>query len=663
MIRRGHRRFGLTQRLRVRAVPTACIAAAVALTVVAAQVGVLAAPAAAESTVQASLTQGVANHTTVDGNDFTNTGQISIPDVGVAPGEASPYPSAISVSGLTGNISAVVVTLTGLSYPDPQDLDVLLVGPQANSEILVSGAGGSNPIENVNLDIKDSAGAIMPSTSLVSGSFKPADYPGVDTDSFPSPAPAGPYGAPAPRGTTTLTSTFSGTDPNGTWRLFVVTDGVGVAAGELAGGWRLDFTVMPPPVVVAGASETFTSGGPPVTLDPGLSVTDDSSGTVATASVQIGSTFLSGDTLGFSNQNGITGTYHATTGELDLTGVASIFDYQLALAGVTYSFSGDATSRGTDDSRTISWGFDDGRYSSATATSSLAVTASLCQPGTYSATGLAPCTNAPPGSYDAGVGNVSPTPCTAGTFSSVSGATACTPCPPGTTSGTGATACHALASPTITTTAGAPAGIGLTALSDSAVLAGGMTPSGTLTFALDSTKGVVLYSDAVAVDGNGRYTTLQGSHPGGHVPASVGKYEWHVTYGGDAANHPATAMTSERAIYTFVKTSLSPVPTSPQAPGAIVTFKFALGDGAKPIKASIQSALAASHDVTAMLTGPGKVDVTTNCLWKGSFFECRLRAPRSVTAHKPYRVMAFENLGGGMLPAPGRGNPSTVTFK
>jgi len=172
-----------------------------------------------------------------------------------------------------------------------------------------------------------------------------------------------------------------------------------------------------------------------------------------------------------------------------------------------------------------------------------------------------------------------------------------------------------------------------------------------------------MYSDTVAVDGNGRYTTSKGSHPGGHVPTSVGRYEWHVTYGGDAANFPATAMTGERAVYTFVKTSPNPVPQSPQAPGAIVTFKFALGDGTKPIKASIQSALVASHDVTATLTGPGKVDVTASCAWKGSFIECRLKAPRSVKAHAPYSVKAFENLGGGMLAAPGRGNPSTVTFK
>ena len=42
--------------------------------------------------------------------------------------------------------------------------------------------------------------------------------------------------------------------------------------------------------------------------------------------------------LGFSPnpQNGITGTYNATTGILTLTGVASVDAYQTALESVTY---------------------------------------------------------------------------------------------------------------------------------------------------------------------------------------------------------------------------------------------------------------------------------------------------------------------------------------
>ncbi len=60
------------------------------------------------------------------------------------------------------------------------------------------------------------------------------------------------------------------------------------------------------PVVTAGASVTYNGGGSPVALDGTLNVTDSSSTTLASATISIGSGFLSGDTLNFVNQNGIT---------------------------------------------------------------------------------------------------------------------------------------------------------------------------------------------------------------------------------------------------------------------------------------------------------------------------------------------------------------------
>ena len=53
---------------------------------------------------------------------------------------------------------------------------------------------------------------------------------------------------------------------------------------------------------------TFTGGGGAVTLDAGLSVSDpDSSGTLSSATVTIGSGFLSGDTLNFHQPEWISG--------------------------------------------------------------------------------------------------------------------------------------------------------------------------------------------------------------------------------------------------------------------------------------------------------------------------------------------------------------------
>ena len=60
--------------------------------------------------------------------------------------------------------------------------------------------------------------------------------------------------------------------------------------------------------------------------------------------------------LGFTNQNGITGSYSATTGVLTLSGSSSVANYQTALRSVTYFNSSDNPSQ----TRTISYQVDDG---------------------------------------------------------------------------------------------------------------------------------------------------------------------------------------------------------------------------------------------------------------------------------------------------------------
>ena len=124
------------------------------------------------------------------------------------------------------------------------------------------------------------------------------------------------------------------------------------------------------PTVSAGGTLSFTGGsGAAVTLDPTLTVSDvDSAGNLTGATVSIGS-FLSGDTLNFTNQNSISGTYNAATGVLTLSGTSSTTNYTTALDSITYSFSptnGDPTNAGTDTARTISWTVTDGSTSNGT---------------------------------------------------------------------------------------------------------------------------------------------------------------------------------------------------------------------------------------------------------------------------------------------------------
>ena len=167
------------------------------------------------------------------GTTFSNPGAIVIPGFGTA----TPYPSTINVSGLTGAITEVRVKLNGFNHTYTSDVDMLLVGPQGQKFVLVSDVGSNTPSNDVTLSLYDSAAANMTAAPLASGSYKPTDIPAAP-DSWPDPAPAGPYNSPAPWGASTFASVFNGADPNGNWSLYV-RDQFSPDAGSIAGGWDI----------------------------------------------------------------------------------------------------------------------------------------------------------------------------------------------------------------------------------------------------------------------------------------------------------------------------------------------------------------------------------------------------------------------------------------
>ena len=110
-------------------------------------------------------------------------------------------------------------------------------------------------------------------------------------------------------------------------------------------------------------------------LDASLTLSDADNTTLASATVSIGG-FVTGDTLNFTNQNGISGSYDSGTGVLTLTGSASVANYQAALRTITFSSASDnPTNFGASTSRTISFTANDGTASSTAATSTVNVTA------------------------------------------------------------------------------------------------------------------------------------------------------------------------------------------------------------------------------------------------------------------------------------------------
>ncbi|MFN6962465.1 MAG: FG-GAP repeat domain-containing protein [Pyrinomonadaceae bacterium] len=198
---------------------------------------------------------------------FANTSTIALGDIVAV---ATPYGSTIPVSGLSGVISKVTVTLNGVSHTRPDDIDILLVSPNGRGLVLMSDAGGSQTATNANLTFDD-AGATTIGT-VMTGTYRPTDNVSEGTnDSFASPAPMRPYfqgGSPL--------SVFNGFSPNGEWRLFVVDDGLG-NSGSIAGGWSLDITTVPapPPAQAACAVPSFSPTNFGVGINPtGVAVAD-----------------------------------------------------------------------------------------------------------------------------------------------------------------------------------------------------------------------------------------------------------------------------------------------------------------------------------------------------------------------------------------------------
>src|SRR6185436_8431180 len=167
--------------------------------------------------------------------------------------------------GQSQPVSRATVTLFNMQHSNPDDLDILLVGPGGQSVMLMSDAGGSADISGVSLTFSDSAATSLPdSTQTVSGTFRPTNF-GTD-DALVSPAPAGPYGS--------ALSIFDGASANGTWSLYVYDDNH-PRSGAIAGGWSLSFTTccagnsnIAPTITLSPSPLTYIENSAPLIIDP-----------------------------------------------------------------------------------------------------------------------------------------------------------------------------------------------------------------------------------------------------------------------------------------------------------------------------------------------------------------------------------------------------------
>ena len=181
---------------------------------------------------------------------FCSTGGITLADGPSPPTVSVPYPSVINVSGFTLPAVLEQVNFT-ISHVFADDVDMLLVGPGGQNAIIMSDVGGGVDVTNLLLKISDAGATALPDAGpLVTGTFRPANYTSTPADAWPAPAPV-------PGGGSAL-SAFTGTNPNGSWRLYIVDDES--LDGGSSTGWCLNLR----PICAVNAD---CSDGNPCTTD------------------------------------------------------------------------------------------------------------------------------------------------------------------------------------------------------------------------------------------------------------------------------------------------------------------------------------------------------------------------------------------------------------
>ncbi|MET1077874.1 MAG: Ig-like domain-containing protein [Pseudomonas sp.] len=287
--------------------------------------------------------------------------------------------------GGTSNLSAVTVGITGIN-----DAPVVSLGSS-----LAYTEGASATVIDATISLSDADDLQMVgATASISSGFSSGDILGFTNQNGITGSFNTGTGALTLSGTATTAQyeaalrsvTFASTadDPTAssatrgvTW---VVTDADASGSGarsSFAETSQIDLTAINDrPVLGAGGTLAYTENGGPSALDTLLTVTDADDSQLGGAAVSISAGYTTGDLLGFTSQNGITGSFNAGTGVLTLAGSASVAQYQAALRSVTFS-SGSSDPAGGSASRTISWTVTDANSDGAGAQTSQAATSTI----------------------------------------------------------------------------------------------------------------------------------------------------------------------------------------------------------------------------------------------------------------------------------------------
>jgi hypothetical protein len=145
----------------------------------------------------------------------------------------------------------------------------------------------------------------------------------------------------------------------------------GNGTGDVEGVFARLFKNSPPTVTTTGSTLAYTENAGAIAIDPGLLLSDSDSAALTGATVSISANYASAeDTLAFTDQLGIMGSWNPGTGILTLSGTATLANYQAALRAITYANSSNNPSAAT---RTISFTITDGADPSTASTRNISI--------------------------------------------------------------------------------------------------------------------------------------------------------------------------------------------------------------------------------------------------------------------------------------------------
>lgn len=153
----------------------------------------------------------------------------------VTEGEATLFPSLITIAGATGVITDVNVNLMEGQHTWSDDLEITLRSPSGTVVTLMQDAGGLDDIGGDLIFDDSAAGPIADNEAgaLVAGFYQPSVYGTADTT--------------APTSDGSLLSLFNGENANGNWELYVYDDAFS-DTGSFAEGWEITIvTEIPAP--------------------------------------------------------------------------------------------------------------------------------------------------------------------------------------------------------------------------------------------------------------------------------------------------------------------------------------------------------------------------------------------------------------------------------